>query len=147
MIKALIDAQAAGAPFVDTDILGTLVLLIGGGFDTTTSLTAHALDWLDHHPYQRERLRTDAALLDTATEEFVRFATPAQGGGRTITQDCEVGGQHFREGDRVWMAYALANQTPRRSTLPTRSSSTGSPTATRPLGSASTAASAPTSPA
>ena len=112
MIKALIDAQAGGAPFVDSDILGTLVLLIGGGFDTTTSLTAHALDWLDEQPDQRERLRTDAALLDTATEEFVRFATPAQGGGRTITQDCEIGGQHFREGDRVWMAYALANHDP-----------------------------------
>ena len=109
MLKALIDAQAAGTPFDDTDILGTLTLLIGGGFDTTTSLTAHALDWLVQHPVERDRLRSDLSLLDTATEEFVRHATPAQGGGRTITRDCEVGGLNFRAGERVWMAYALAN--------------------------------------
>jgi len=112
MIGALIDAQATGAPFVDNDILGTLVLLIGGGFDTTTSLTAHALDWLDHHPDRRGPLRTDTALLDTATEEFVRYATPAQGGGRTITRDCEVGGRRFGEGERVFMSYAMANHDP-----------------------------------
>jgi cytochrome P450 len=112
MITSLVEAQAAGAPFDDADILGTLTLLIGGGFDTTTSLTAHALDWLDAHPDQREPLRTDPTLLDTATEEFLRYATPAQGGGRTVTQDCEVAGQQFREGERVWMAYALANHDP-----------------------------------
>jgi cytochrome P450 len=112
MLKALIDAQAAGAPFVDDDILGTLTLLIGGGFDTTTSLTSHALTWLDAHPDQRQRLLEDTGLLDTATEEFVRYVTPAQGGGRTITQDCEIGGHSFRAGDRVWMGYALANHDP-----------------------------------
>jgi cytochrome P450 len=112
MIKALVDAQATGAPFTDADISGTLTLLIGGGFDTTTSLTAHALDWLEQHPAERERLRNDPKLMDTATEEFVRYATPAQGGGRTITQDCVVGGHQFHKGDRVWMAYALANHDP-----------------------------------
>ncbi len=112
MIKALVDAQAAGAPFTDSDIHGTLTLLIGGGFDTTTSLTAHALDWLDQHPAERERLAKDPQLMDTATEEFVRYATPAQGGGRTITQECEVAGHRFERGDRVWMAYALANHDP-----------------------------------
>ena len=109
MIRALIEAQNSGAAFSDDDIQGTLVLLIGGGFDTTTSLTAHALDWLDRHPAQRGPLASDAALLDTATEEFVRFATPAQGGGRTITRDCEIAGHQFRSGERVWMSYALAN--------------------------------------
>jgi len=112
MIKALVDAQAAGAPFTDPDLEGTLALLIGGGFDTTTSLTAHALDWLDEHPDERRRLCADPGLMDTATEEFVRYAAPAQGGGRTITQDCVVGGHRFREGERVWMAYALANHDP-----------------------------------
>lgn len=112
MLKALIDAQAAGAPFVDDDILGTLTLLIGGGFDTTTSLTSHTLTWLDRHSDQRQPLLDDPGLLDTATEEFVRFTTPAQGGGRTVTRDCDIGGHSFHAGDRVWMAYGMANHDP-----------------------------------
>ncbi len=112
MIKALLDAQAEGAAFDDGDILGTLTLLIGGGFDTTTALTAHALDWLDPRPEERDRLRNDSTLLDTATEEFVRYATPAQGGGRTVTRDCEVAGRHFGAGERVWMAYGASNHDP-----------------------------------
>jgi cytochrome P450 len=70
------------------------------------------LTWLDSRPEQRQALLDDPALLDTATEEFVRFATPAQGGGRTITQDCQIGGHSFQAGDRVWMAYGLANHDP-----------------------------------
>src|SRR5271154_2470594 len=112
MLQALMEAKDNGASFVDDDILGTLTLLIGGGFDTTTSLTSHALRWLDEHTDQRQRLLDDPQLLDTATEEFIRFTTPAQGGGRTITRDCEIGGHSFREGERVWMAYGLANHDP-----------------------------------
>jgi len=112
MIKALVDARDDGADFDEGDILGTLVLLIGGGFDTTTALTSHALHWLDGRPVDRQQLLADPSLLDTAAEEFVRYATPAQGGGRTVTRDCEVGGFRFAEGERVWMAYALANHDP-----------------------------------
>ena len=113
MLKALVEAQRNDPEtFNDDDILGTLTLLIGGGFDTTTALTSHALHWLNDRPEERHRLTHDTALLDTATEEFVRFATPAQGGGRTITADCEIAGHRFRAGDRIWMAYALANHDP-----------------------------------
>jgi cytochrome P450 len=112
MIRALVDAQAGGAAFTDDDIMGTLTLLIGGGFDTTTALTAHALDWLEGRSAERSRLLAEPGLIDSATEEFVRWATPAQGGGRTVTQDCTVEGISFREGDRVWMAYAAANHDP-----------------------------------
>lgn len=113
MIQALVDAQGDDpATFNDEDLVGTLLLLIGGGFDTTTALTSHALHWLDPRPHERRRLLEEPGLLDTATEEFVRFATPAQGGGRTVTTDCEIGGHRFGEGDRLWMSYALVNHDP-----------------------------------
>jgi cytochrome P450 len=110
MLAALVAAQRKNPEvFNDEDILGTLTLLIGGGFDTTTALLSHAVQWLDGRSTERARLVQDSSLLDTATEEFLRFATPAQGGGRTITTDCEIAGYRFRGGDRVWMAYGLAN--------------------------------------
>jgi cytochrome P450 len=97
----------------DLEVIGVVMLLIGGGFDTTTALTAHALEWLSEHPDQRQRLLDDFdTLVDPATEEFLRFYTPAQGDGRTISQDVEMEGVSFKEGERVWLSWAMANRDP-----------------------------------
>ena len=44
----------------DFELLGVISLLIGGGFDTTTALTSHALEWLSEHPAERARLSSRA---------------------------------------------------------------------------------------
>lgn len=112
MIDALLQADFDGRRLPDDGIIGTVMLLIGGGFDTTTSLLASSLAWLDGRPQERDRLLHQEGLIDTATEEFVRYFTPAQGGGRTITQDCEIAGHRFRALDRVFLSYALCNHDP-----------------------------------
>jgi cytochrome P450 len=95
------------------ELLGVMALIIGGGFDATTALTAHALEWLGEHPDQWERLsRERETLLDPATEEFLRFYTPAPGDGRTISADCEIAGSTFKEGERLWLSWAMANRDP-----------------------------------
>jgi cytochrome P450 len=97
----------------DIELVGMLNLLIGGGFDTTTALTAHALEWLSEHPDERARLsRERDALLNPATEEFLRFFTPAPGDGRTISEDMEFEGVPLREGERLWLSWAMANRDP-----------------------------------
>jgi cytochrome P450 len=111
LVDALINADINGEKPTDFDILSAISLLIGGGFDTTTALTAHALEWLSENPEERERLsRERDTLLDSATEEFLRFYTPAVGDGRTITEDCELFGTRFKEGDRLWLSWAMANR-------------------------------------
>ncbi|MCC3330666.1 cytochrome P450 [Nocardia abscessus] len=113
LIHAVASAPVNGEPLPDMEILGMLSLLIGGGFDTTTALTAHALEWLSEHPGERETLsRERDLLLDSATEEFLRYYTPAPGDARTIAEDCEVAGASFKEGDRVWLSWAMANRDP-----------------------------------
>ena len=39
----------------------------------------------------------------SATEEFLRFFTPAPGDGRTIAADCEIDGIPPKEGERLWI--------------------------------------------
>jgi cytochrome P450 len=113
MIDALINATVVGASPTDQDIMDSLFLLIGGGFDTTTALTAHSLEWLFDNPTERARLRADSGqLIDSATEEFLRFYTPAPGDARTITESCAIAGQQFEEGDRIWLSWAMANRDP-----------------------------------
>jgi cytochrome P450 len=113
LIDALIHSTINGETPSDLEITGALGLLIGGGFDTTTALTAHALEYLSEHPDERERLSTSRdTLLDPATEEFLRFYTPAPGDGRTISADCELAGTSFKEGERLWLSWAMANRDP-----------------------------------
>ncbi|MEU5880548.1 cytochrome P450 [Spirillospora sp. NPDC047279] len=113
LVDALVRADINGTTPPDDELIGVLSLLIGGGFDTTTSLTAHALEWLSENPEERARLsRERDTLLDSATEEFLRFYTPAPGDGRTISADCEIAGTRFKEGDRLWLSWAMANRDP-----------------------------------
>jgi cytochrome P450 len=113
LINALLQLRIDGEPAPDLEILGNLGLIIGGGFDTTTALTAHSLEWLSEHPDQRELLsRERETLLNAATEEFLRFYTPAPGDGRTFSEDVEVEGTKFKEGERLWISWAMANRDP-----------------------------------
>ena len=113
VVNALVGMRIDGEPAPDLEILGNLGLVIGGGFDTTTALTAHSLEWLSENPGERERLRRDRdTLLDPATEEFLRYFTPAPGDGRTFSDDVEVDGVKFKEGERLWISWAMANRDP-----------------------------------
>jgi cytochrome P450 len=113
IVNGLLQMRIDGEPAPDLEILGNLGLVIGGGFDTTTALTAHSLQWLSENPTERERLTKNGdTLLDPATEEFLRFFTPAPGDGRTFSDDVEIDGNHFKEGERLWISWAMANRDP-----------------------------------
>ena len=113
MVNALIEASICGDPADDEEIRDAMFLLIGGGFDTTTALTAHSLEWLGEHPDERARLRADLpGLIDSATEEFLRVYTPAPGDGRTVTCEYDVAGKKLESGDRLWLSWAMANRDP-----------------------------------
>jgi cytochrome P450 len=113
IVNGLLQMRIDGEPAPDLEILGNLGLVLGGGFDTTTALTAHSLEWLSEHPDERELLQRNLdTLLDPATEEFLRFFTPAAGDGRTFSDDIEIDGNHFKEGERLWISWAMANRDP-----------------------------------
>jgi len=113
IVNGLLQMRIDGEPAPDLEILGNLGLVLGGGFDTTTALTAHSLEWLSEHPDERELLQRNLdTLLDPATEEFLRFFTPAPGDGRTFSDDVEIDGNHFKEGERLWISWAMANRDP-----------------------------------
>jgi cytochrome P450 len=113
LIDALVKATVAGKPLTDQQITGTAMLLVGGGFDTTTALTGQVILWLSQHPEERARLVAEIdTLLDPATEEFLRYFTPTVGDARTFSADVEINGVQFKEGERVWLSWAMANRSP-----------------------------------
>ena len=48
--------------------------------------------------------------METAVEEFVRWATPVMTFRRTATQDTEIDGHPVAEGEKVVMFYVSANR-------------------------------------
>ena len=63
------------------------------GFDTTTALTAHSLEWLSEHRVDRDRLRADLpGLIDSATEELARVRPGARrrSDGDVATTSCRA---------------------------------------------------------
>lgn len=99
-----------GSTLSDDDLVSVLWNLVGGGLDTTTSLTSLALRHLEQHPDLRQRLVDDPDLLAVATEEFLRFFSVNETLTRTVTRDTELGGQPLCRGDHVMISWLSANR-------------------------------------
>jgi cytochrome P450 len=93
----------------EDELVGVLWNLIGGGLDTTTSLTSLSLYHLDAHHHLRQRLIDDLDLLIPATEEFLRFTSVNETLSRTVTKDVELGGQQLKRGDFLILSWLSAN--------------------------------------
>ena len=73
IVNGLLEMRIDGEPAPDLEILGNLGLVIGGGFDTTTALTAHSLEWLSEHPDERERLSKLEKRVSELLEEVAKL--------------------------------------------------------------------------
>jgi cytochrome P450 len=62
------------------------------------------------HAGAQDDLRAHPALLPVAVEEMLRWWTPVMTFRRTATSDCELGGQHIGEGDKVVVSFTSANR-------------------------------------
>ncbi len=98
-----------GRLLTDEQIGSVLWNLVGGGLDTTTSLTSLALHHLNSDAGARRRLVENPDLLPTATEEYLRFFCVNETLTRTVTKDTELGGQHLERGDYLMVSWLSAN--------------------------------------
>jgi len=111
LITDLVQAEAEGERLTDAEIGAFLVLLSVAGNDTTRHTTSHAMRALCDFPDQRAFLTEDLdGRVETAVEEFVRWASPVMTFRRTATRDTEVAGQAVAAGEKVVMFYPAANR-------------------------------------
>jgi cytochrome P450 len=101
--------ELEGKPLDDEQVLRVLTNLVGGGVDTTTSLTALSLHLLAAHPHLRTQLQDDPGLYATAADEFLRYTSVNQLLSRTVTRDVEVEGHLLRRNDQVLISWLGAN--------------------------------------
>ncbi|MFD4999524.1 cytochrome P450 [Streptomyces buecherae] len=99
-----------GVPLSDRDFDNYFLLLVVAGNETTRHTISHAMLALLQHPEQLALLRDDPALIPTAVEEFLRWASPVYHFRRTATRDTELGGKRVRAGEKVVMWFASGNR-------------------------------------
>jgi cytochrome P450 len=105
----LVAFEFEGQRLDDTQILNILWNLIGGGVDTTTSLTSLSLLRVATEPNLRQQLIDRPAMYRTATDEFLRYFSVNKQLSRTVTRDIAICGQQLRRNDRVIISWLGAN--------------------------------------
>jgi len=111
-ISWLMTQEVNGEPVDDLTIVRLGIVLVGGGVDTTTSLTSSALVHLQKDRALRQRLLDEPGLLEPATEEFLRYYPPLASIARTARQDIDYRGCPIRNGDRILVSRHAANYDP-----------------------------------
>jgi cytochrome P450 len=92
------------------EYLGTLILLIVGGNDTTRNSISGGVLALNENPGEYEKLRKDPSLIPDMVNEIIRWQTPLAHMRRTATRDTELGGKQIKRGEKVVMWYVSANR-------------------------------------
>jgi hypothetical protein len=113
LLSELVHVEEQGDQLSHDELLSTIMLLFGAGFETTTNLIGNGLLALLDHPAEFQRLRDDRSLLPTAVEELLRWDSPVQIDGRKAFEDVEVGGYALKAGDEAVTLLGAANRDPR----------------------------------
>lgn len=92
------------------EFLGTLVLLIVGGNDTTRSSMSGGALACHLYPGEFAKAKAKRALIPSMVSEIVRWQTPIAHMRRTAIADIEFKGQKIRKGDKVAMWYLSGNR-------------------------------------
>ncbi len=112
MISHLVLARDDRDALSTDEIIGTAILLLFAGHETTSNLIGNGFFYSMKKRGQWERLIADPSLASTAVEEFLRYDGPSGALARVVSADLEMNGKAIREGQRVFAFVNAANRDP-----------------------------------
>ena len=111
LIGFLLNAKIYDQPLSPTHVVGTIILLMVAGIDTTWSSIGSSIWHLAHHPADLARMVAEPELLPTAIEELLRAYAPVTM-ARIVSQDAEIGRCPVKQGDSVLLPFPAPNRDP-----------------------------------
>lgn len=112
LISTLMKARDKdGQPLEDSQVLGSLALLLIAGIDTTWSAIGSSLWHLANTPADRERLIAEPQLMPSAIEEFLRAYSPVTM-AREVMKETTISGCPVKPGNMVLLSFPAANRDP-----------------------------------
>jgi cytochrome P450 len=112
MISQLVLARDDRDALTTDEIIGTCILLLFAGHETTTNLIGNGFLYSMRHRDQWERLVAAPGLAESAVEEWLRYDGPSGALARVAVADLEMGGKTIHEGQRVFAFVNSANRDP-----------------------------------
>lgn len=113
LITKLLTIREEDDLLTEDEVIGTSMLFLFGGHETTTNLIGNGVRALLKHPEQLAKLKRDPTLIDQAIEEILRFDGPTGASVRIVSVDHEFHGKQLKAGDRVFVMINAANHDPR----------------------------------
>jgi cytochrome P450 len=111
LMTSLVNAEVEGRQLDDFEIGAFFVLMAVAGTDTTKHTASHTMRAFTDFPAQRDWLLEDFdGRINTAIDEFIRFASPVMTFRRTAVKETEIGGHRIIPGDKVVMFYPSGNR-------------------------------------
>ncbi|QXJ20321.1 cytochrome P450 [Actinomadura graeca] len=102
-----------GSRLSEDELVGTLILMISAGHETTVNLLDHAIAAVLTHPVQRGLVRAGRAGWGEVIEEALRWQAPvANLPLRYAVEDVEVDGVTIPKGEAILAGYAAAGRDP-----------------------------------
>ena len=108
----LLNVEIEGHKLEMDHVLGTILLTLVAGIDTTWSAISSSLWHLAHHPDDLARLVNEPELIDMAVEEFLRFYAPVTM-ARLVAKDHDFDGCPMKKDDWILLGFPAANRDPK----------------------------------
>jgi len=110
LISMLVHSRVDGEAMTRERYIGTFILLVAAGNETTRNSLSGGFLALAEHPAEKQRLIEDPSLLASAAAEIVRWVSPVMHMRRTAMEEAEIGGQAIRPNDKVILWYCSGNR-------------------------------------
>jgi len=108
LIAHLIQWESGGQSFSDTEIAGSVWMILGGYIGTEYFLSS-ALNYFSEHAHARREFLNNPHVRSSAIEELLRYFTPGRQSQRLITSRCVVEGEQYENGDVAILDWAAGN--------------------------------------
>jgi linalool 8-monooxygenase len=110
LISMLVHSRIDGEAMTPERYIGTFILLVAAGNETTRNSLSGGFLALADHPEEKRRLIADPSMLGSAASEIVRWVSPVMHMRRTAIEPAQIGDQSIRTGDKIILWYCSGNR-------------------------------------
>lgn len=113
LLTQLMELRDSQDALSEDEVVGTAMLFLFGGHETTTNLIGNGVRALLRHPAQLSKFRATPSLVESAIEEILRFDGPTGASVRIVASNQTLHGKSLKAGQRVFVMINAANHDPR----------------------------------